>query len=172
MAYIQLANCIQDEIKSYANMIAKIGTKNDVGLVFDEFKKVASTTTDALFTVDPLAAEYYYLNIGMYSTPSLTATVKSADEVIEALDWFREKGWKSTGFTDDGDSQTRSYTMKNKDSENQFTFEAYFSGGTCEFVPVEGKRKHVKGTAAIAATKGSYVPVMELKCNEFALPTE
>ena len=168
MAYIQLADCLQDEIKSYANIIAKMGAMNDVALVFDEFKQA----TQANYPAEAeLAAGYYYLSIGTYSTSTITATVTSADEVIEALNWFREKDWKSSGFKDNGESSTRIYTLKNKNSTNEIQFEAYFSGGTCEFVP-SGKRRHIKATEAIPARKGSYAPIMELKCDDVALPTE
>ena len=163
MPYIQLADCVEETIMSYSRIIAKIGAQNDVGLVFDEFKKA---TTDA---VDGLDADYYYLSIASWGSSSrITASVKSSDEVLEALNWFRKRGWKSTEFTDDGDSQTRSYTLKNKDSENEITFEAYFGGGTCEFVPTT-KRRHIP---AVKATAGKYVPIMELKCDGVALPTE
>tara|TARA_R110002110_G_scaffold178731_4_gene383996 strand:+ start:40 stop:531 length:492 start_codon:yes stop_codon:yes gene_type:complete len=163
MSYIQLSEKVKSEIASYGQLIAKLGLLNDIGLIIDEFKK---DSEDRSF-----AASYYHATLSSYGS-SITAEVASADQSLEVLEWFRTRGWKSKKFTDSSESQTRSYTLAHENSINEITLDAYFSGGTCEFVPVKGKRKHIKGTEAIPAQKGKYVPVMELKCDGVALPTE
>jgi hypothetical protein len=151
---ILLSKLVEKQISYHAATIAKFGAMNEVAKIADGYEEAFPN-------------RHYWSDLNSYGGVVVNIQVTSADQALEALEWFREHGFKSEKFTDDGDAGSRTYTLKN-DTECEITLRAYFTGGTCEFVAT-GKRKHVK---SVAALPGRYEPIMELKCEGIALPKE
>ena len=61
--------------------------------------------------------------------------VDTGDEAVEILNWWRERGYRSTGFSDDKYNASRDYKMEARDDTTlRFTANVYFGDSTCTFV--------------------------------------
>lgn len=122
---------------------------NEVARVIDQFDNQFEAYWTALYT--------------KYGAVSIQ--VKSADQIVTVLNWFRGHGYRSMSFKDDRITQSRDYKLEHRETGKEIRLYGYFSGGDCKFVET-GEVEHI---AAIAAHDK---PVLELQCDGVALPTE
>ena len=121
-------------------------------------------------------AVYYTLVGASYRAPEIAIHAKSSDDALTALKWFRDNGFKSTSFDDEGMGDAREYKLESvDDSSVLMTLKCYFTSGTCQFVdePVDGEFEEVAELPAMAAIPAHKRQVMKrvLKCGSTELPS-
>ena len=67
-------------------------------------------------------------------TNYISYSVNTGDEAKEILAWWRERGYRATGFTDDQFVGSRDYKMESReDTSLRFEMTVSFGDGTCKF---------------------------------------
>ena len=155
--YAKLSPRILDSISSLEDSKSTVLKNNVQALLFDKYEEDHKV----------------HWCVVSWLVPELAIECDTGDEALEALNWFRDNGYKSVSFSDDEYSSSRTYRLESmdEDSDIRMDLKCRFDKGACQFVSEPtGQFETVAEVVAVPAHKRE-VMKKTLKCGTTEIPS-